>query len=77
MKKTPTEKLIRKIAAFRMLRIEQWRAEFGLKSDPGAWRAGIEWYREGEYEFICEYKTLAQCVQKIDWYLREKYPEYE
>lgn len=56
--------LIHEIGAKKMLRIEQWR-------DGSAWRAGIEWYGEDNYEFICEQKTLLECLRMIKEYLNK------
>lgn len=56
-----TYELIHRIASQKMLRIEQWRDP----SDNGAWRAGIEWYDGDDYEFICEYKSIVECLEKI------------
>jgi hypothetical protein len=48
--------LIHEIASKHTLRIEQWR------DGSGAWRAGIEWYSDTQYEFICEKPTLLDCL---------------
>lgn len=53
------EQLIFKIGSSKMLRIERWR------DDGKYWRAGIEWYSQDDYEFICEYPTLLECLKKI------------
>jgi len=53
------EEMIEKIASFKMLRIERWRDKWGH------WRAGIEWYSEDEYEFLCEKPTLKECLECI------------
>lgn len=47
------------IGSKKMLRVERWRDEFG------SWRAGIEWYDEDQYEFLCECNTLTECLEKI------------
>lgn len=53
------EILIHQIGEKKSLRIEQWRDEWKH------WRAGIEWYGENDYQFICEYPTLVECLRKI------------
>lgn len=57
---------IEKIASIKMLRIERWRDSYKH------WRVGIEWYGENEYEFVCEYPTLDECLDKIIWYIDNK-----
>ena len=58
--------MIKDIGSKKMLRIEQWRDEFG------SWRAGIEWYDGDNYEFVCEYPTLKKCLQECINYLNDK-----
>ena len=55
--------LIDQIGSLKSLRIEKWREKQGY------WRAGIEWYGENEYEYICEYPTLIECLRSINKYL--------
>lgn len=55
--------LIDWIGTKKMLRVERWRDEWKH------WRAGIEWYDEDTYEFICEYPTLIQCLRIIKKYM--------
>ncbi len=54
--------LIEEIGAKKSLRIEQWHNGDG-------WRAGIEWYAENDFEFICEKPTLLECLQTIKTHL--------
>ena len=63
--------MIKEIGSKKMLRVEQWRDEFG------SWRAGIEWYDEDNYEFVCEYPTLKKCLQEILNYISDLSPSKE
>jgi len=65
------EEKIRYIGANKMLRIEQWRDAEG-RPEFQSWRAGIEWYGEDDYEFICEYDTLDECLDAIIKYIDRK-----
>ena len=56
---TTLEKVIF-IASRASLRIEKWR-----DAPHEAWRAGIEWYGENDYEFVCEYATIDECLDGI------------
>lgn len=53
------------ISSKKMLRIEQWREE------NGHWRAGIEWYNEDRFEFICELPTLEKALDAIIAHMNE------
>tara|TARA_Y100000310_G_C20067157_1_gene527651 strand:+ start:123 stop:338 length:216 start_codon:yes stop_codon:yes gene_type:complete len=57
--------MIKEIGSKKALRVEQWRDEWG------SWRAGIEWYGDGSYEFMCEYPTLKKCLQECIKYLND------
>lgn len=43
------------ISSKRVLRIEKWRGQ-------NAWRAGIDWYSEKDFNFVCEQPTLEGCI---------------
>lgn len=58
--------LVNEIGSQKMLRVERWKDEWKH------WRAGVEWYGENEYEFICEYPTLLECLEKIKDFLDGK-----
>ncbi len=65
--------LVVKIGSLKQLRVEQWRGKHrDTINFVGAWRAGIEWYGEDSYEFICEYPTLLECLKKIDEFMSQK-----
>ena len=55
--------MIKEIGSKKVLRIEQWRDQWG------SWRAGIEWYDIYNYEFVCEHPTLKACLQEILKYM--------
>jgi len=65
--KTLEEKII-EIGSVKALRVERWRDEYKH------WRAGIEWYGEGDYEFLVEQPTLEKCLDIIIRYLDGKEP---
>ncbi len=54
------------IASKKSLRIEQWR------DGHGHWRAGIEWYDQDNFEFICEKHTLEECLDMIIEHMKDK-----
>lgn len=58
--------LVNEIGSQKMLRVERWKDQWKH------WRAGIEWYGEGQYEFLCEYPTLLECLEKIKEFLDGK-----
>ena len=57
--------MIKEIGSKKMLRMEQWRDDFG------SWRVGIEWYDEDNYEFVCEYPTLKMCLKECINYINK------
>lgn len=59
------------IGSKKMLRVERWRKEPNTVDGLGAWRAGIEWYSEDKYIFICEYPSLEQCLDAIIKYMEK------
>lgn len=54
------------ISSKKMLRIEQWRDEHKH------WRAGIEWYGDDRFEFICELPTLEKALDAIILYMKKE-----
>jgi hypothetical protein len=65
-----TEELVEYIGSRKMLRIERWRDEYG------SWRAGIEWYGEGQLEFLTEKMTLRDCLLSIYDFMNGNHPEF-
>jgi hypothetical protein len=53
------EELVEYIGSRKVLRVERWRDEHKH------WRAGIEWFSEDRYEYVCEMPTLKECLMKI------------
>ena len=65
---TTVEKKIDFIGSRKMLRVARWRGD-----SYGGWRAGIEWYSEERNEFMCERRTLDECLSVIiDWMTQTK-----
>jgi hypothetical protein len=66
--------LVARIGEQKMLRIERWRPEHdGGDKWPHAWRVGIEWYGEGQYEFISEKPHLIDALE-CAWEYLERHP---
>lgn len=69
--KKTLEQKIDFIGTQKMLRIERWRDKEN-REQYMSWRAGIEWYSQDLYEFICEYPTINECLDKIIDYMNSK-----
>jgi len=61
------EKLTKEIGSKYMLRIERWKDEYKH------WRAGLDWYGENDYTFICEKPTLEECLLLIKEFIDKEY----
>lgn len=57
------EEKVKFIGSKYVLRVEMWRD--GSQS----WRAGIDWFGEDMFEFICEQPTLDECLDLIIKYI--------
>mgnify|MGYP003491738423 CR=1 FL=1 len=64
------EEMVKKIGATKMLRLEQWKGE-------EAWRGGIGWYSTRDYEFICEFGTLEDVLQRLVYYVENEAEKYD
>ena len=62
------KKEIEEIGSQYSLRLEQWQ------DSAGYWRAGLNWYGEDNYEYICEHKTIEECLKSIKDYIAEEKP---
>lgn len=60
--------MVEEIASRKSLRIEKWRDK------AGHWRAGVEWFSEDNYDFICEKPTLLECLETI-WKHRKEWED--
>lgn len=63
-----TEEKLKLLGYFKITLI-QWKDEFGH------WRLGLDWENEDEYYFICEYKTIDECLDSAIKYLKEHDPK--
>lgn len=65
MKKTYEEnfKRIEKLGSIFDISFQRW------KDDWKHWRAGLDWFSEDGYKFVCEYPTIEECLDAMENYI--------